>query len=247
MREKIAQFRYEFYSTRSLRPWIYLSAVLHAIFLYALETWEPEPRIVDRSRNVLQVAFSMTQPVEAKVVPAKPDPPKAPKPPEPKKPPPRTPSKPVIKKDPPKRVDPPKDEKKVAPPTQVARVPTPEPTPPQPASPPRPPAQVQPPKDSDLPAWYLEQIYWKVVQNWDQPAYNASLRPNANATVYFEITRKGNIDFNSIRLFQESGYRPLDDSALAAIKATAFFGEIPKTFPRDRLKMRIIFSLEAAA
>jgi len=253
MYEKTAQFRSQFYSQRSLRPWIYLSVVLHAIFLYALETWRPAPPEINTFRDVIRIAVVMTPKAEAKVIPEKPAPPqKEGVPPQPRKDPPKKPPKPVIKKDPPKRIDPPV-KKKSSPvkPTEVAKVPQPKeesPPPPQPPAP-APIATVEksPDVDSDLPNWYLLQIRNTVVKFWDQPAYKATLQPDAKATVFFEITRKGDIDPDSIRLLGESGYRPLDESALMAIKKTPFFPPLPGVFPKEKLQVRIHFSLVAAA
>lgn len=73
---------------------------------------------------------------------------------------------------------------------------------------------------------YQQKAYAKVAKAWKQPAQHPA--PGKKVIVQAVIDREGKLVASKV--LRESGSKPWDDSVLAAVRAAAPFGALPKDF-----------------
>ncbi|MFH1688659.1 MAG: TonB family protein [Candidatus Eisenbacteria bacterium] len=89
--------------------------------------------------------------------------------------------------------------------------------------------------------YYLTMLQGKITRNWKQPSSRFTGGDVPTARVSFTVLRTGAI--TNLRISRSSNWPTVDQSALAAVRSSAPFAELPGTYLGDRLDVTIDFTV----
>lgn len=87
---------------------------------------------------------------------------------------------------------------------------------------------------------YIAELQRRIRRNWSPPVEDQSKR----VVAVFTISRQGRL--MDLRIQQSSGSPQADQAALAAVRASAPFRELPANFRRDSIDVQFVFDYEIA-
>ncbi len=85
---------------------------------------------------------------------------------------------------------------------------------------------------------YIAELQRRIRRNWAPPVEDRSKR----VVALFNISRDGRL--LSLRIQQSSGSPAADQAAMAAVRASAPFRQLPPNFRQDNIAVQFIFDYE---